>query len=125
MKEAQTHTQNKIVANQIEYNLLARNQGSVTSNMESKIIPYCQENDIVVIAWCPLARGRLLRSGFKILDELTEKYGKTRAQISINWLISKKSVVTIPKASTVKHLKENLGAIGWSLDKEDTCRLDK
>ena len=125
MKEAQECTQNKIVANQIEYNLLARNQGMLTSNMESKIIPYCQENDIVVIVWRPLARGRLLRSGFKILDELTEKYGKTRAQISINWLISKKSVVTIPKASNVKHLKENLGAIGWSLDKEDTYRLDK
>ena len=124
MKEAQTCTQNKIVANQIEYNLLARNQGMLTRNMESKIIPYCQENDIVVIAWCPLARGRLVRSGFKILDELTEKYGKTRAQISINWLISQKSVVTIPKASTVKHLKENLGAIGWSLNKEDTYRLD-
>ncbi len=96
----------------------------LTSNMESKIIPYCQENDIVVIAWCPLARGRLVRSGFKILDELAQKYSRTQAQIAINWLISQKSVVTIPKASNVKHLKENLGAIDWSLDKEDTCRLD-
>lgn len=124
MKEAQTHTQEKIVANQIEYNLLATNQGMLTSNMESKIIPYCQENEIVVIAWCPLARGRLLRPGFKILDELAEKYYRTQAQIAINWSISKKSVVTIPKASNVKHLKENLGAIGWSLDKKDTSRLD-
>ena len=124
MKEAQIHTQNKIVANQIEYNLLSRNQGMLTRNMESKIIPYCQENGIVVIAWMPLARGRLVRSGFEILDELAEKYCKTRAQISINWLISQKSVVTIPKTSNVKHLKENLGAIGWSLDKDDTCRLD-
>lgn len=124
MKEAQTHTQEKIVANQIEYNLLARNQGMLTSNMESKIIPYCQENDIVVIAWCPLARGRLLRSGFEILDELAEKNSRTQAQIAINWLISQKSVVAIPKASNVKHLKENLGAIGWRLDKEYTSRLD-
>lgn len=124
MKEAQTHTQNKIVANQIEYNLLTRNQGNTTIDMESRIVPYCQENDIVVIAWKPLARARLVRSGFEILDELAEKYSRTQAQIAINWLISKKSVITIPKASNVKHLKENLGAIGWSLDKEDACRLD-
>lgn len=124
IKEAQKCTKNKIVANQIEYNLLARDKGRVTENMESKIIPYCQENDILIIAWRPLAKGELAKSGFKILDELARKYNKTQSQIAIKWLISKKGIVTITKSTKVEHLKENLGAIGWKLTQEDIDRLN-
>ncbi len=124
IKEAQKYTKNKIVANQIEYNLLVRNEGRVTNNMESKIIPYCQENDILIIAWRPLAKGELAKPGFKILDELARKYNKTQSQIAIKWLISKKGIVTITKSTKVEHLKENLGAIGWKLTQEDIDRLN-
>lgn len=99
MKEAQGWSQNKIVANQIEYNLLVRNRGMLSTDMESEIIPYCQQNDMLVIAWCPLARGRLLKPGFKILDKLAQKYTRTRAQVALNWLISKNGIIAIPKAS--------------------------
>lgn len=125
MKEAQVNSKNKIVANQVEYNLLRRNDATLAPNVESKIIPYCQKNNIIVIAYQPIARGELAKPGFEILDRLAEKYNKTQAQIAINWLISKKNVVTIPKASNIKHLKENLGAIGWKLKQEDINKLDK
>lgn len=124
MKEAQGWSQNKIVANQIEYNLLVRNRGMLSTDMESEIIPYCQQNDMLVIAWCPLARGRLLKPGFKILDKLAQKYTRTRAQVALNWLISKNGIIAIPKASNVKHLEENMGAIGWELEQEDIQTLD-
>lgn len=124
IKGAQKYTKNKIVANQIEYNLLVRDKGRVTENMESKIIPYCQENNILIIAWRPLAKGELAKPGFKILDELAEKYNRTQSQIAINWLISKKGIVTITKSTKVEHLKENLGAIGWQLKQEDVDRLN-
>ncbi|TVM00977.1 MAG: aldo/keto reductase [Candidatus Brocadia sp. WS118] len=124
IKEAQKYTKNKIVANQIEYNLLVRDKGRVTENMESKIIPYCQKNNILIIAWRPLAKGELAKPGFKILDELAKKYNKTHSQIAINWLISKKGIVTITKSTKLEHLKENLGAIGWKLQHEDIGRLN-
>ncbi len=124
IKEAKKHAENKIVANQIEYNLLTRNRGQFTNSMESKIIPYCQKNGIIVIAYRPLAKGELAKPGIKLLDELTEKYGKTQAQIALNWLISKPNIVTIPKAVRIEHIKENLGAIGWRLSEEDMRRLD-
>ena len=124
IREAQKYTKNKIVANQIEYNLLVRDKGRVTENMESKIIPYCQENNILIIAWRPLAKGKLAKPGFKILDELAEKYHKTQAQIAINWLISKKGIVAIAKSTKVEHLEKNLGAIGWKLRQEDINRLN-
>jgi diketogulonate reductase-like aldo/keto reductase len=105
IKEARKYTKNKIVANQIEYNLLVRNEGKVTNDIESKIIPYCQENNILIIAWRPLVKAELAKPGFKILDELAKKYNRTQSQIAINWLISKKGIVTIAKSTKVEHLK--------------------
>jgi diketogulonate reductase-like aldo/keto reductase len=124
MKEAQRHSRNKVVANQMEYNLLVRNKGLFTTDMESEVIPYCQKNDVMFIAWRPVAMGDLTKPGIRLLDEIAAKYGKTQAQVAINWLISKKNVVTIVKATNAKHLKENLGALGWTLKTEDVVRLD-
>jgi diketogulonate reductase-like aldo/keto reductase len=126
LKNAQLHSKNKIAAFQIPYNLSARNKnykGSLV-NMESETIPYCQANDILVMAYRPIERGFLLRPNF-LLDQLSEKYNKTKAQIALNWLISKKNIITIPKSTNLDHLKENLEAVGWTLSAEDIRLLDE
>lgn len=126
MQEAQKYSKNKIVVNQIPYNLATRNKDHRGSciNMESEIIPYCQENDIIVMAYRPIERGFLLKPN-SLLDGLSEKYDKTKAQIAINWLVSKKNIITIPKSTNPDHLKENLGAIGWNLSANDIKLLDE
>ncbi|MBI4163412.1 MAG: aldo/keto reductase [Candidatus Aenigmarchaeota archaeon] len=126
MKDAQKYSRNKIVANQIPYNLATRNKCHISNclNMESEIIPYCQENDIMIMAYRPIERGFLLKPN-PLLDNLSEKYGKTKAQIAINWLVSKKNIITISKSTNIEHLKENLGSIGWSLSQEDKKLLDE
>ena len=108
--------ENRLVANQVKYSL---------AEQEPKhgLLPYCLENDVTLIAYSPLARGDLVMPGNPVLDELTHKYGKTHAQISLNWLLSQEKVVVIPKASTFEHLLDNLGAVGWTLDKSDSIRL--
>ena len=118
LRKAQSYTKNKIVANQVEYNLIKRKS-------EDGLLEYCQKNNTILIAYQPVAGGKLAMPGFKVLDKLCEKYNKTQAQIAINWLISKPNVITIPKTSNITHIKENLGAIGWRLSKEDTKKLDK
>ncbi len=125
LKEAQEYTENKIVNNQIEYNLLTRHSGMYNTNIETEIIPFCQENDIIITAWKPLVKGSLFRERNKLLEEISEKYNKTIGQIAINWLITKKNIITIPKSTNTEHLKENLGALGWKLDREDMKRLDE
>ncbi len=124
LKEAQSLTNNKIVANQIEYNLSTREQSHCEGcdNMESEILPYCQANDILVVAYRPVDRGALLEPN-PLLDELTKKYNKTRAQLAINWLISQKNVVTIPRSDKKEHLVENFEAGGWYMEKTDVERL--
>jgi diketogulonate reductase-like aldo/keto reductase len=125
LKEAQQYTKNKIIVNQIPYSLSTRNHCYISQcrNMESEIIPYCQENDIIVMAYRPIERG-LLTKPHPVLDEVSKRYNKTKAQVAMNWIISKPGLVTIPKASKIEHLKENLGAAGWQLSAEDMHRLD-
>lgn len=116
LKLAQSYTDNKIVTNQVEYSLLDR-------SCEKELLPYCQENDVILTAYSPLAQGKLLKN--KTLAAVAETHGKTSAQIALNWLISKKNVITIPKAATVEHVHENVGAAGWKLDDEDMKLLEK
>lgn len=123
LKEAQHYSRNKIVANQIEYSLLTRNVGKYKNkDMESETVPYCQENDILIVAERPVERGAVLGQN-PLMEEVSKKYGKTYAQIAINWLVSQKNVVVIPKAEKAEHQKENLGGVGWRMDEEDVERL--
>lgn len=119
-KEAQACTNNKIVANQLHLNLIYREP------QRNGLIKYCQKNDIMFIAWRPVQKGELTEKGkYKILDEMCSKYQKTPAQIAINWLISQNNMVTLSKMRDTKHLEENLGAIGWEMEKKDIDRLYK
>lgn len=127
--EAQKYSKHKIAANQIQYNIMTRNNCTYAKcvNMESEIIPYCQENDILIIADRPLDKGALVIGDTNItsvLDILCKKYGKTRSQIALNWLISKKNIITIPMSLNSVHQKENLEITNWTLSPEDIILLD-
>ncbi len=115
--EAQKHTQHKLVCNQVHYNVQYR-------EMEDKgVLNYCQENDVLLVAWRPVQKGTLPQT--KLIDDLAQKYNKTPTQVVINWLISQDHVVTISKTSHIEHLKENLGAAGWTMEPEDIERIRK
>jgi len=125
LKEAQAKSESSIVANQIEYSLFSRNIGyyGASKNMEKEVIPYQQKEGIITMSVRPLERGLLLEN--KTIQEIAKKYKKTPAQVSLNWLIQKEGVVALPKAVKEEHLRDNLGALGWKLKKEDLLELDK
>ena len=102
----------KIVCIQNHYNVEYR------ESEDKKIVDFCRETDTMFVAWRPLQYGQI-DTDSEFLDKLAKKYNKTPMQICLNWLISQENVATICKTSNVEHLKENLGAIGWSLEKED------
>ena len=119
IKEAQKYLKkHKIVANQIEYNLLMR-------EAEKEMIPFCTKNNIIVMSYRPLAKGELAQKGIEILDNIAKKYNKTNAQIALKWVISHKNIVAMSKSFNVNHLKENLGLFGWELKLEGKKELEK
>lgn len=123
LEEALKYAKNPIVTNQIEYNLHTRNEGAFNINMEKSIIPYCLENNILIMAWRPLVKGEL-QTSHPVLETMAEKYGKTQNQIALNWLISKKGFATIVKATSKNHIQENFASADFSIEEEDIKVLD-
>ncbi len=60
------------------------------------------------------------------IDEVAKETGKTVSQIALNWLLQRPTVATlIIGARNETQLRENLGAVGWSLSKDQVARLDE
>jgi aryl-alcohol dehydrogenase-like predicted oxidoreductase len=61
----------------------------------------------------------------EVLDAVAEETGRSVPQIAINWLLSRPTVSSvIIGARNEEQLKQNLGAVGWSLTTEQIARLD-
>ncbi|WP_233842444.1 aldo/keto reductase [Dyella sp. 2HG41-7] len=59
------------------------------------------------------------------LDEVAKETGKTVPQIALNWLLQRPTVSTLViGARNEEQLRQNLGAIGWNLTKEQVAKLD-
>ncbi|MCL4363352.1 aldo/keto reductase [Candidatus Marsarchaeota archaeon] len=106
----------EIASNQVEYSIFSR-------EIEQEVLPFCQRSHISVIAYSPLARGKLSQEGsgavFDTLENIAAKHSKSVAQIALNYLISEDNVIAIPKASSIEHMKDNINASGWKLSKAD------
>ena len=60
------------------------------------------------------------------IDLIARQTGKTVPQIALNWLLRRPSVATlITGARNETQLRDNLGAVGWTLTSEQVAALDK
>ncbi|HEY0207278.1 MAG TPA: aldo/keto reductase [Acetobacteraceae bacterium] len=60
------------------------------------------------------------------LDAVAEETGKTVPQVALNWLLQRPTVATvIIGARDEAQLRQNLGAVGWTLTPEQVARLDE
>ena len=115
-----------IVSNQVLYNLNRR-------QIEAELLPYCQTNQITIIAYTPLDSGHLTKGSassshperMKVLEEVAEQTQKTLAQVALNWCTSGTGVIAIPKSDKTARVVENCGASGWRLSKEQKELLDR
>lgn len=59
------------------------------------------------------------------LDEVAGETNRTIPQIALNWLLQRPTVATVLiGARNEEQLRQNLGAVGWNLTKEQIARLD-
>jgi diketogulonate reductase-like aldo/keto reductase len=115
------HTQtalgeNILVSNQVEYNLFDR-------FIEGNILPFCEQQNISVIAYSPLDKGNLAQHQQR-LREISQEYGKSISQLILNWLIKQTPVIVIPKASSEQHVRENAEASDFELSVEHYQEID-
>jgi len=118
LKEANASLKKSQLASiQMPYNLVNR-------SVERDILPYCVQEGIAVMAYYPLAHGRLTASDSRA-SELSAKYSKSESQLALRWLSQKRNVFPIPRASKRTHVQENASATGWELAPEDSARLEE
>jgi aryl-alcohol dehydrogenase-like predicted oxidoreductase len=76
--------------------------------------------------WGPPVEDERLYRVVDALDEVALQTGKTVPQVAIAWLLTRPTVSSvIIGARNEIQLRDNLGAIGWSLSPEQIAKLDK
>ena len=95
------------MVNQIEIHPLSNKEG---------MLQYCQKNNIQLVAWSPIMRGRVFSN--ELIIGLSEKYKKTIAQIILRWHVQR-GVIPIPKSSNKERIKENLNIFDFEISNED------
>jgi len=121
LKNAQkAMTKHKIVSNQVRYNLIDR-------TIELGLLDYCRQQKITVIAHSPLASGPssiTAQDPEGVLEKVAKNRSKSAVQVAINWCISTRGIVTIPKANSMEHVKENCAASDFALSVEEARLLE-
>lgn len=142
---ADRHGWARFVSMQDQYNLILREE-------EREMHPLCQAENIAVLPWSPLARGRLTRPwGETTARSVSDEFGNTlynemeqndsliaqcvadiaqersisRAQVALAWLLAKPSV-TAPfiGASRTEQLEDLISAVEVELTQEEIARLE-
>jgi aryl-alcohol dehydrogenase-like predicted oxidoreductase len=136
----------RFVSMQNHYNLIYREE-------EREMVPLCQDQNIALTPYSPLASGRLIRDAsvttqrsetdaiqkskydstaaadrFIIVRvaELAEKRGVPRVHIALAWLLQKEQVAApIVGATKVSHLEDAVGALSVKLSEEEMAYLEE
>ncbi len=137
----------RYVAHQTYYSLVSR-------ELEWELMPLALDQKVGTVVWSALAGGALsgkVRRGqpmpqgsrlatadflanarsdklydvIDVLEAVAAEIGKSASQVALNWVLQRPSVVSIVVGSrNAQQLKQNLGALGWSLTAEQIARLD-
>jgi aryl-alcohol dehydrogenase-like predicted oxidoreductase len=136
-----------LASNQVEYSLLNRKPEV------NGILDACRELGITLIAYTPLAGGRLtgkysaqnrargffrrilpqysrkalddIQPVIKLLRAIGERYAKTASQVALRWLIENPIVLPIPGAKNGKQAADNAEALKFSLTVEEVEMLSQ
>ncbi len=103
-------------SNQVLYN-------ADTRGVEFDLIPWCRSHRMPIMAYSPVGQaGRLLRS--PALASVARRHNATPAQIAIAWTLREHGVISIPKASDPRHVRENAAAGTIVLSETDLAEID-
>lgn len=88
-------------------------------NTPMNVIKFCQENDIVIEAYSPIAHGAALKS--KAIIEMANKYKVSVPQLCIKYTLQL-DTVSLPKASSKDHIEDNI-KLDFEISEEDMVEL--
>jgi diketogulonate reductase-like aldo/keto reductase len=93
-----------LTANQVLYHLEDR-------GAESEVLPWCKQHKVTLVAYSPFGAGSFLQSAKAraAVEKAAKGTGLTLRQLALAFLVRDPAVVTIPKAESVAHVRDNAG----------------
>ena len=88
--------------------------------LQKETLSVCKAHGILVEAWSPLGRGKLLND--PVIEDIALRHGKTTAQVILRWVIQM-GVLPLVKSIHAERIRENLDLSGFSLDDDDMSRM--
>lgn len=82
------------------------------------VLALCENLGVANVIWRPLRRSKSLINSPELLIRLSHKYGKTRSQIILNWMVrcGWKPMVF---STNLRHVDENMAAISFEMEPTD------
>ena len=137
-----------LASNQVGFNLIDR-------NLEKNLLPVARELNVSLIAYSPLAQGLLTgkfhknpellknvpffrrmlmrrkiektRALVKALEDIAVAHNCTASEVALSWAVNfhGDTIVAIPGATKLEHVRQNVGALTLKLSPEEMAKLDE
>lgn len=120
LQELQTIS-NECTTNQVLYHLGSR-------GIEFALKPMMDALHMPLMAYSPLGHGDTLRTNFatnSVLQQIAAEHDATIQQILLAWVTSNTNTITIPKASSMKHMLANIDALSINLTDQNRHDLNE
>ncbi len=87
---------------------------------QSKVIAATRKHGMAVVAYSPIARGRV--PGSDVLARIGKAHGKSAAQVSLRYLVQQ-GIAVIPRTSKVERLAENIAIFNFELSAAEMAEI--
>lgn len=110
----------RMACNQVLYHLRER-------HIEHRVLPWCERHGVAVVGYSPFGSGDFPEPGSadgRVLAQVARAHGASARQVALAFLVRRRSVFAIPKASHPAHTEDNAAAARLRLTEEDLSRLE-
>ncbi|MCY1083295.1 aldo/keto reductase [Archangium lansingense] len=111
----------RTACNQVLYHLRER-------QIEHRVLPWCERHGVAVVGYSPFGSGDFPEPDSpdgRVLAEVARAHGATPRQVALAFLMRRRSLFCIPKASREAHTRANAAAGRLRLTANDMARLEE
>ncbi|MCR9256072.1 MAG: aldo/keto reductase [Alphaproteobacteria bacterium] len=112
MAQALAHSEEPLVANQVEYHPYLD---------QSAVLGKVREAGMVMTSYCPIAKGAVFDD--PVIREIGEGHEKTPGQVTLRWLVQQDRVAAIPRSSKPENVTANLQIFDFELSAEEMAAI--
>jgi 2,5-diketo-D-gluconate reductase B len=87
---------------------------------QSKLIAACRQHGMAVVAYSPIAKGRVRED--ETLSRIGAAHKKTAAQVCLRFLVQQ-NIVVIPRTGKVERLSENAAIFDFALSEPEMASI--